>query len=322
MKSKDAINRYISYCMSAKLKEGFDFLNQIENPSKLITTFKSRVENRFFISSPKRRFKTKIKWIREILSIYYDYYIDVMVHNLDFFKAEKKLAQSLSKLSYFPQINDINEIEKLIDEKFQSIGWHFLGGVTLPFRGPYIYETLEKNIFSISLPNNVRDITVNFMKDFHSLSWLNYATFGKSGTGGWAKKDALYCVIDNYDQSSESFLISYLKHEAQHFDDYQRFPIILEGKQEVLEYRAKLAELIYSNSMNLFYRFMNESKNDKNFPHLLASFQIKRGFEKRLKSSLSEINISIIQEIALQLYNKNTNDLENNKCWDKTIQEI
>src|SRR4029077_9164441 len=59
-------------------------------------------------------------------------------------------------------------------------------------------------------------------------------------TDGWATAMTLYAVRSAYDIESESFRVSYLAHEAQHFADYGRFPKLARPERE---YRAKLTEL-------------------------------------------------------------------------------
>ena len=54
--------------------------------------------------------------------------------------------------------------------------------------------------------------------------------------------DTLYCVEWAYAPDTENFEVSYLKHEAQHLADFQRFPGLPSAE---LEYRAKLTELAF-----------------------------------------------------------------------------
>ena len=60
--------------------------------------------------------------------------------------------------------------------------------------------------------------------------------------------------------------MSYLKHEAQHFDDYNRFPHLKQGHQAHLEFRAKLVELIYVESLKGFLKFLSEAENEPEVP--------------------------------------------------------
>lgn len=324
MRLFEAKRKYFDYCLSGDVKGGLNFLKDIDLPSKNIIKFIKRVENRFFSNRPYRRYKTRIQWVRKILASYYDYYIEALVFQKDPKIAEKNLLKSLKSHLGAASGTNMSEVEEAIARKFASIGWHFLGGKTYPYWGPYIYEELEEKKFSVKLPNGVRELPVKLMRKFHSLSWLDYATFGEFGTGGWAKQDGLYCVIEKYDIDSEKFQISYLKHEAQHYDDYIRFPFLSNGRQAILEYRAKLAELIYSSSDSLFKKFMKEAKNDQRFPHLFASFKIAQGFIKYSALSHNDflsqtVDIQKINEIALSLYLINTNELEQGRCWEENV---
>ena len=61
-----------------------------------------------------------------------------------------------------------------------------------------------------------------------------------TSTGGWAKEDGLYCLCRHYDLDSERYKLSFLKHEARHFADYELYP---ELQPSDMEYRSKLTEL-------------------------------------------------------------------------------
>lgn len=315
MKFSEATAKYYSFCFSGDVKSGFDFLQAIDKPSGAIRKFTERVRNRFFVDRPKKRFNTEIPWVREVLSAYCDYYTAVMARSVTPAAAEKKLLSSLKHLvSGNP--DDIDGLEQLLAERFTSIGWFFLGGITQPYRGPYIYEKRVCETFSIELPLGTREIRVFFMDNFHSLSWLNFATFGKYGTGGWAKSDGLYCVRKAYDPLSEKFLVSYLKHEAQHFDDYARFPFLVDGHQTILEFRAKLVELIYASSDSAFRKFIKEAKNDKQFPHLQASCMIVEKLAEAFRVSVEEIGkldlpLAEIRKKAESIFRCNTEELKN-----------
>jgi hypothetical protein len=127
-------------------------------------------------------------------------------------------------------------------------------------------------------------LNVYFLSGFLMRSWLDFSTFGKVGPGGWAKKEGLYCVYDVYkkDLKSEDFLVGYLKHEAQHFSDNRKFP---ELKQSVLEYRAKLVELIYRADHRRLLVFLSGAKNDSVLPHQQAEYMITSALSKRFFNS-------------------------------------
>jgi hypothetical protein len=91
-----------------------------------------------------------------------------------------------------------------------------------------------------------------------------------AGTGGWAKKDGLYCICRNYDLDSERFQLSFLKHEARHYADFGLYP---ELQPADLEYRSKLTELAYSEegTYRLLEHFTKAANRVENSPHSLAS---------------------------------------------------
>lgn len=314
MKYKDAFSCYVQFCAQGSVDAGFQYLKSIENPSKRILHLMKRIESRFYLEPPKLRWKTRSNWIRIVLTAYAYYFIDVMAKKVNNEKAETILLERLSLLPSCAHCVDLDEAEEAIKKEFESIGWHFLGGFTLPFRGPYIYETQEEKNYEIELPLGKRDLKVVFMRDFHMLSWLDFACFGKAGTGGWAKEDGIYCVESKYQIDSEDFRVSYLKHEAQHFDDYIRFPHLKQGHQAQLEFRAKLVELIYAESLKGFLKFVNEAENEPEVPHLYASFRLVEELKSQLGVDDDELasilDREVISKAAREVYLADTKKLE------------
>lgn len=128
------------------------------------------------------------------------------------------------------------------------------------------------------------------MKNFLTLGWQEFATFGRSTPGGWATKDALYCVEDAYDLNSEDFLISYLCHEGRHFADYELFP----GLHSVdLEYRAKLTELslLEENLFESLYFFLQNANKTSLNAHSAANYFVIRDLSEQLFDSDFEQDI-------------------------------
>ena len=78
-----------------------------------------------------------------------------------------------------------------------------------------------------------------------------------------------------YDTTSENFAISYLKHEAQHLVDLERFPQM--GSAE-LEYRAKLTELAFANQSlkRVLDDFAAKAAPNPESAHALANWRINR----------------------------------------------
>jgi hypothetical protein len=167
----------------------------------------------------------------------------------------------------------------------------------------------------VELPLGERELTVNFMKKVHSRAWMDFITLGKQGPGGWAKDDGLYCFADFYDVDSSVFRINYLKHETQHFDDYERFPFLKTGSSDTLEFRAKLVELIYAENMVSFQKFMAEASENKEMPHCYAAYRIKEGLRERLNLApdydmANYADMEKIRQEAQAIFQQNTRELE------------
>ena len=142
-------------------------------------------------------------------------------------------------------------------------------------------------------------------------SWLDYISFGETGTGGWSNGDGLiHCVRAAYDLDSEDFRVSLLKHEAQHAMDQTRYPGIT---NEELEYRAKLVELIYSEERGMLSRFIAQADTSRaGNGHGLAAERIAAGFERCLgqdRGSLAGLAAPAVQTAARQLFARSSQEM-------------
>jgi hypothetical protein len=179
------------------------------------------------------------------------------------------------------------------------------------------WKSMTSKTYSISLINDTVDVKVNFIDDFISLGWLAYARMGKTSPGGWATKKELYCVMKGYDTTSEKFKASYLKHEGQHFADYQQFG---ELPPADLEYRAKLTELYYGKETlsALIQSFINGAKYDSTNSHPFANYCVIRDMSRSLFNKEFERNTdrwkklpaATINRAAKKLFIGNTADLQ------------
>ncbi len=313
--NKEVNKKFHSFCSEGDIKSGWKFLLSIEKPGIEINKLIKKVENRFFSDPPRLRFKTKIPWVRAVLKSYSQYFIQVLTKKFSHENSEKKLFKMLCKNFPYKKFKDLDEVESFLEQEFERVGWFFLGGITYPFRGPYIFEKKETKNFEVDLPLGRKRLKVVFLSKKHCNSWMDFASFGKIGTGGWAKEDGLYCVSEGYDVNCPRFKISYLKHEAQHFDDYERFPFVKEGHQTILEFRAKLVEIINADSPVVFNYFMDEAMANQDFPHIKASRHIKLEMQKKLGSKMianvRELNeLGLIKKMANEIFIENTEELK------------
>ena len=138
----------------------------------------------------------------------------------------------------------------------------------------------------MEIPLGKQRLKVIFMHGFVMCGWLDFATCGQRGAGGWAKEEGLYCVFDRYKciLDSSIFEVSYLKHEAQHADDFKRFPAL---KSFELEYRAKLVELINEETPRIINQLIRDADPNPDFPHHYSSYLIVKDLEKQFGFLLS-----------------------------------
>ncbi|MGG0186428.1 hypothetical protein [Bacillus rhizoplanae] len=309
-----------SYCLQGNVNKAYEYLKSIDNNIGL-EKLKKKYYNRFFAEKPVFQYKTKDVWIKSVIRVYYEYFISVLTNRKNKEEAESILAEHLIEL--LPGIettNDLDFIEEILAKEFKVRGFYFLGGVTPPYRGPYIWRKEEKVEYEVILPDKSKKVVVYFMSDFIMQSWLHFATFGGRAAGGWASKNALYCVKERYEKvlNKPDFLYSYLAHEAQHLADYEDFPCLLPVD---LEYRAKLVELIYHplNNKVLMKRFLSDADNNRENPHPYASYVICANLSKEIYSvdyvtdpeRWREIDSKILSNVAQELFRKHTNLLTN-----------
>ena len=208
-------------------------------------------------------------------------------------EASEKLFSALRAELNSPSADE-DQLAEQLQTLFEENGYHALFGKTQGYYGPYIWRDTVPTVYKVELPCSVAEYTVNILKGFVFRSWMDYLTFGRFGTGGWASPDGtINCVEQAYDFESDRFLVSLLKHEAQHTVDMKQYPGITPTE---LEYRAKLVELCYSRDEGLLQRFMdaaNESRTDDS--HAMASVRIKNDFERLTTAKPEEIRAKALE---------------------------
>ncbi len=251
-------------------------------------------------------------FLNQILLQYQVYYRDVFYCGLPEEEAADKLRKQLKALLDMPDAE-----EELLTEQLQSVfeakGYHALFGKTQGYYGPYVWKDTVPAVYSAELPEVTAQYTVNILRGFVFRSWMDYLTFGRFGTGGWASPDGtINCIEQAYDFESERFLVSLLKHEAQHTVDMKQFPGITPAE---LEYRAKLVELHYSSNLGLLQKFLSEADESRSSDgHALASARLKREF-----ADTDQTNLSGIQTRALELLHAHTKEMEEKYGKQKTV---
>ena len=241
--------------------------------------------------------------LNDILRLYQIYFRDTFYCGLPEAEAADKLRTGLRALLNMPDADEALLAERL-QSAFEAEGYHALFGKTQGYYGPYIWRNTVPTVYRVELPDGTAEYMVNILKGFVFRSWMDYLTFGRYGTKGWASPDGtINCVEQAYDFESERFLVSLLKHEAQHTVDMERFPEITPAE---LEYRAKLVELHYSSDLSLLQKFLSEAnESNTNDAHAVASVRIKREFADTDHRLLPRV-----QTQALKLLHAHTNEME------------
>ncbi len=211
---------------------------------------------------------------------------------------------------------DEESLTEQLKSVFEANGYHALFGKTQGYYGPYIWRDTIPTVYRVELPDGTAEYTVNILKGFVFRSWMDYLTFGRHGTGGWASPDGtINCIEQAYDFESERFLVSLLKHEAQHTLDMKNFPGITPAE---LEYRAKLVELIYSVNLGLLQKLLSEADESRaGDSHAVASARIKRELAREFACEFAcesaytdQTELSRIQTRAQTLLCAHTKEME------------
>lgn len=293
---------YYGYIIKGDLRSAIAYVKQFPEKSDLYNRFDSVFEHKQYIS-----YEVDAE-LNEILVAYQQYYRDVFYLCVAKEQAEKRLKERLSKLLGIEEeyigICDLEQIR--LAELFESRGFHFLGGKTSGYYGPYIWRNTETVSYNVELPDGIQNYSVKLLDGFITRSWIDYLSFGEIGPGGWADSDGyINCVKSAWDFDGEGFRVSLLKHEAQHARD---LAMNKDMSSEDLEYRAKLVELIYSSERNLLQSFAQEADaSDKSNGHAMASYRIVQGFADILGVAEvvpTSISVEQIQSIAMILFNK------------------
>ena len=241
--------------------------------------------------------------LNDILRLYQVYYRDVFYCGLPEPEATDKLLDNLRTLLDRPDADE-ESLTSRLQALFEAEGYHAQFGKTQGYYGPYVWRETVPTVYRVELPGGTAEYTVNILKGFVFRSWMDYLTFGRYGTGGWASPDgAINCIEQAYDFESERFLVSLLKHEAQHTVDREQFPDITPTE---LEYRAKLVELHYANDLGLLQKFLSQADESRESDsHAMASARIRREF-----ADTDQAQLSGIQTRALELFHAHTKEME------------
>lgn len=286
--------------------------------------FKQKYFDRFK-NHERPALKTSDTTLLAVFDIYYRYWDDVLLKQKTIEAADDWLKNTLGKyiwdVHYRQQDVERDTIIEKFDEytqkMFASKGIKTNNGKVQHIHDFIVWMREDTVIYDVELPETRVNVKIIFMGEVIGMGWEEYATFGVFFPGGWATTTQLNCVEYAYDKNSESFTVSYLKHEGQHFADYIIFPM-LSGAD--LEYRAKLTELCYANEnlYKLIKFFVIHANRNRNDSHAFANSCVARDmskiiFKKDLETDMEKwkkVSPKKIHKTALKLLKKNTADLK------------
>jgi len=168
----------------------------------------------------------------------------ILYNNLKHYLLSNNLT-GLSEDSSSKTIKSDTELKKIIEaEGFKSMFMLRNG-----FQDIFIWDDETMLEYEVILPKDTITAKVVFIENYHIYGYDNYASIGSSQVGGWALKESatLYCNKNSYDLTSETYDVSYLKHESIHFTDMNEYPNL---SSTDLEYREKVIELMYCKKKN------------------------------------------------------------------------
>jgi hypothetical protein len=281
-----------TYCMKNQLPELISLLKKTDSDDEYYTRFKNR-----FVNHEKQKYDIDNPLLISILHAFEEYYTSVFFDRLEPKKAKKQLRIQLCKLHQTNRLT-MYFLERDIKKLFEKEGFHFKGNDTSGFRGPYIWKTTEEKKYQVEIPNGTIELPVYFMHGYIMNSWLDYISLGTVGTGGWSEKKGLYCNFNLYKDrlDTPNFNVSFLKHESQHTIDSKNKKYYM--NTTVLEYRAKLAELVYYPNLDLLRNFMLDAKDDKRLTHPQSQYWI---IEELSKHILNKDYVDDIKEFESKL---------------------
>lgn len=316
-----------AYCLDGHVTVALELLNSYSTTalSANDANFKTAFENRFKGPEDKSDFlENREPGITALLKIYQGYWRQALLDNSRSY--DSMLIEQVAgylKQHHPPAANLVahaDSIDTYLAGFIKAQHLYTTGfGKTGKFYDLLVWKTQRDTTYSFSLSNERTVSRVILMNDFITLGWEEYATLNKYYPGGWATKEALYCVQKAYDMNSENFLISYLAHESRHFADFKRFPKLTSAD---LEYRAKLTELSMAKKTlyDIIAFFSRNANQQSENGHAVANYCVVRDMSKALfkvdfekdKTSWQKLSIKKINRTAFALLKKNTRALQKN----------
>ncbi|GAA4059962.1 hypothetical protein GCM10022389_00210 [Flavobacterium cheonanense] len=248
-----------------------------------------------------------------------------LYNNIADYILSKKLT-NLSKDSLRKNIKDDSVLKEIIEKEGFKVDFKFRNGLQEIF----IWNKESTKKYDVILPKDTVKTSVVFIESYHINGYDEFATFGDSQVGGWAIKESatLYCNKGTYDLNSETFEVSYLKHESLHFTDLNNYPNL---SSTDLEYRSKVIELMYCTEGTIYDRIseflLGANKADRENSHPYANYILIQNLSKLIFNSdfnsdinkWEKVSVDKINNAAKSLYESSENILLKDNSLNKII---
>jgi hypothetical protein len=283
-------SRYIALALQGDVSQASLLFDKLAPPSEfdLDHELAKQFQHRFILRDEDGQPTSGSAFIDQLLAAYRQYWTQSMMGELPASEGSEWLDNSLYKLhknhNYISILENTDDIYASLENAIGQQGFYSDFSFSSPWRDLVLWKTEQRKSFLIELTDRQQAVDVVFMDDFHSLGWSEFATLGMTSTGGWAKKDLLYCVTWAWDQASEHFRVSFLQHEGRHVADFELFP-----KMHAidLEYRAKLTELAFASTTlpRILKKFTDNGSANQDSPHAFANYRVSRDLYRALFGS-------------------------------------
>lgn len=321
-KTAPDFSRVFAFALDANIPPALNLLNNADTAGLTDGRKKAieKFQQRFGGAADQTPFNEgRISPLDDLVKIYHGYWRKSLLdpeHSYDSL-LKYDLVVFFSKNRAAP-ITSEDTLQNVVVKYVEAAGYHTTGlGATGKLFDLLIWKTEKDTTYRFTVNGEKLQTRVVFMDDFVTLGWEEYATLGRAYPGGWATKEALFCVRSAYDLNSENFLISYLCHEGCHFADYKLFPKL---SSTDLEYRAKLTELslLDKDLFSIIDFFLQNANYDSDNDHSIADYCVMRDLSKyffhtEMEKDLSKwkaLPVDKIHKASAKLLKQNTRALK------------
>lgn len=261
----------IYICANQKYEDMKNYLSTQEDQKDLLASYKAIFEG------DTSQIQCDDERIKELLVLYESYLKWAFTHDTTIESCKAYILETFQQV--FPKIATYDELEEEVKAYFENFGYHFILGVTAPYVDLYLWKQQKKEVRHVELLEHSVEMNVYEMSEVITGGWFDYFSLHTAGTGGWVSDDGAYYFASKYDVTSDDFNVSLLKHEGQHFYDFQTYG---EMDSISLEYRAKLIELIYHSTSKRLNVLLKTCAENKENPHAYSNMMIIKELSKRI----------------------------------------